>query len=295
MLKIATRGAALFIAAALLAALCSCGSDGKTEKDERPPQYDSVVAVSKSVGELWLLAGGELAGVTEDAMELEGLSADTVSVGTLTEPNLEAIVALEPDMVLLMESVPTQKELAQRLEELGISCMPVDIDDFAGYKAVMEQLTGLTGRDDLYRKNCLDVEEKIESVRQKGSELPRGTFLALKVSATKNKALDDSYFACEIMRDMNLTNIAAGDRALDELSLEAVVAAEPDYIFVIPSGDESKARESFDAAFADKPVWRELSAVKNGRVFMLPKDYFMYKPNDKWGDAYEYLYELICK
>ena len=47
----------------------------------------TVVAVSKSIGDLWLLSGGELAGMTEDGMELEGITENTKVIGTVTNPS----------------------------------------------------------------------------------------------------------------------------------------------------------------------------------------------------------------
>ena len=54
----------------------------------------TVAAVSKSIGDLWLLSGGELSGMTEDGMDLEGITENTEVIGTVTNPSLEAIVAL---------------------------------------------------------------------------------------------------------------------------------------------------------------------------------------------------------
>mgnify|MGYP000655990696 CR=1 FL=1 len=61
-----------------------------------------VVAAYGSFAEAWLLAGGELCGVTQDALEQRdlGLPEDIAVVGTVKEPNAEEIIALEPDLVL---------------------------------------------------------------------------------------------------------------------------------------------------------------------------------------------------
>ena len=39
--------------------------------------------------------------------------------------------------------------------------------------------------------------------------------------------------------------------------------------------------------------WAELSAVKNGHYFVLPKDLFHLKPNDRWGEAYEKIENIL--
>ena len=292
----------------------------------------SVVAVSKSNADLWLLAGGELSGTTEDAMELDGIGENTAVVGTLSRPNSEAILALEPDLVLLAVDIPAQKELKAELDEMGIRTMAIEIDSFEDYKACMKELTELTGRDDLYEQNAVQVGERIEAIKadvqngsSKDSDSAAGTqsqagtasdsdgsistdsqsdnavaadngsktFLALRVSATKNKVLKDDYFACEIFRDFGLRNIAEDDSRIDELNIEAIVAANPDYIFIIPQGKESEAMESYKTQFESNEVWSSLDAVNRGRLYTMPKDYFQYKPNAQWDLAYEYVRDLL--
>ena len=255
----------------------------------------TVVAVSKSIGDLWLLSGGELAGMTEDGMDLEGISENTEVIGTVTNPSLEAIAALSPDMVLLSGELPTHQKLAEELESRGITTKMISIDSFSDYDQIMKELTEMTGREDCYKKNVTDVGERIDRILESASDkdLKKGTYLALRVSATKNKALKNDYFACEIFNAFGLENIAQDNSAFDELNLEAILDADPDLIFVVEQGKSAEAQESFAEAFSGKAVWQELAAVRNGCVYMLPKDYFQYKPNARWDEAYQYVMELL--
>ena len=252
----------------------------------------TVAAVSKSIGDLWLLSGGELAGMTEDGMDLEGITENTEVIGTVTNPSLEAIAALSPDLVLLSGELPTHKKLAEELDSRGIRSRMISVNSFSDYDEVMKELTGMT---DCYKKNVTDVGERIDRILESASDkdLKKGTYLALRVSATKNKALKNDYFACEIFNAFGLENIAQDNSAFDELNLEAILDADPDLIFVVEQGKSSEAQESFAEAFSGKPVWQELAAVRNGCVYMLPKDYFQYKPNAKWDEAYQYVMELL--
>ena len=58
-----------------------------------------VVSLYGSFAECWLLSGGKLAGITEDAVDEHGIEIDddTALVGTVMEPNLESIAALSPE------------------------------------------------------------------------------------------------------------------------------------------------------------------------------------------------------
>ena len=285
----------VFSVLCLLMLLCACGrkSSEMIEKSNTPAR---VAALSRSIAELWLLAGGSPVGVTEDALSLDDISEETAVIGTISKPNAEAIIALEPDLVLLASDIPSQAALKTQLESLNISCEEVIVDSFSDYAAVMKHFTELTGRDDLYQKNVKDVEERIQSVLSE-YDVPeiKATFLTLRVSSAKNKVLKDDYFGNEIFTDLGLSNIVSDTKSWDELNMEAIIEADPDYIFIVLQGDSEKAAESYKREFESSASWQDLKAVKNGNLFFLPKEYFQYKPNAKWDKAYEYALEILTR
>ena len=253
-----------------------------------------VIALSKSNAELWLLAGGELIATSDDALKIEGISEKTVSLGDMDHVSLEAIAALEPDLLIVFSTDPAQKALGEAAEGIGIRVLYTNIDDFDDYAAVMKDLTTETGRADLYKENVADVAEEIEEIiGNVPGDTRGGTYLLLHVSATKSKVEKNDYFASEIFNNLGLTNIAADDSSFDDLSIEQIVTADPDYIFVVPRGDEKKAMAGFDELFTGQAAWESLSAVKNGKYYLLSKDLFGLKPNDKWAETYKAAFEIL--
>lgn len=255
----------------------------------------SVVALSKSVAEMWLLAGGELSGTTDDALELsaEFPSAEkAVSVGSLTTSSLEAIISLNPDFVILTQDIPLHKKLYGNLKSLGIKTYIADVKSFADYDRVFKDFTELTGRSDLYKKNVLDVKASIDSIVGDSKKQQGKTYLFIRVSAAKNKVLKE-HFGNEIFQSFGLKSMVEDDSALDEVGIEAIVSSDPDYIFVVQQGKQKNAEEAFYKAYSSNPAWNGLSAVKNGKVFVLPKEFFNYKPNARWAEAYKVVKELL--
>lgn len=295
--KLTKKTKILVVALLCLFAMAGC-AEKKTEKvsaaAEQAKKPEKVIALSKSNAELWLLAGGKLIATSDDAMEAEGISADTVSLGDMDHVSLEAVTALEPDLLILFSTDPAQKAFGEAAEGIGLSVYYTNIDGFSDYEEVMRAFTEMTGREDLYQKNVADVKTGIdEIVKQRPEDAVEKTYLLLHVSATKSKVEKNDYFACEIFNNLGLRNIASDDSSFDELSLEQIVASSPDYIFVVPRGDEKKAMSSFDELFTSKDAWTALSAVKNGNYYLLSKDAFGLKPNDRWADSYREAYTLL--
>ena len=256
-----------------------------------------VVAAYGSFAEAWLLAGGELCGVTQDALEQRdlGLPEDIAVVGTVKEPNAEEIIALEPDLVLLASDITTQADIRDVLENAGLACAFFQVDTFADYAFMMEQLCAVTGREDLYEENVTQVGQQIEEAQANAAlSSTRPNVLLIRAFSTGIKAKTDDELARAILKDLGAHNIADDHPSmLEDLSLEEVIAADPDYIFVTTMGDEQKALDYLNGLIQQNPAWSELSAVKEDRYVVLPKDLFHYKPNNRWGESYQYLGEIL--
>ena len=325
------RGAALLLALCLCAGLAGCGSDSaggssapESMKSPIESQADStaesgaqdgtvtlsgsdggtaavplnprVVCLYGSYSEAWLLAGGRLAGTTQDAVEERGLElGDAEIVGTVKEPNAEAIIALEPDLVILSSDIAAQQDMLDVLEDAGLSCLSYQVDTFEDYSAMMYQFCKATDRPDLFEENVSQVAKQIQAAKEKYTFEEDGpTVLLMRAFSTGIKAKTDDELAGAILKELGCKNIADEHPSmLEDLSLEEVISADPDFIFVTTMGDEEKALNYLDGQIAENPAWQELTAVKEGRFHVLPKDLFHYKPNHRWGESYEYLGELL--
>ncbi len=261
------------------------------------PENPRTVSLYGSYAEAWQLAGGELIGVTKDALEERdlGLPGDIPVVGTVKEPNAEAIIALEPELVLLNPDIAGQTDIKDVLENAGLSCAYFRVDTFEDYSSMMFQFWGLTGREDLYEKNVEAVGEQIQEAKVTAalsSNLPN--VLLMRAFSTGIKAKTDDELAGSILKDLNARNIADEHPSmLEDLSLEEIITADPDFIFVTTMGSEEKALQYLDSLIEKNPAWQELTAVKEGRYIVLPKDLFHYKPNNRWGESYEYLGKIL--
>lgn len=265
-------------------------ADGTEVSFRKAPKR--VVALSRSIGDLWLLAGGTLSGITSDGLDLDGITKDCVSVGTISAPNAEAIMELQPDEVLATEEIPAQKKVVETLTSAGISCRDVRVNSFTDYEQIMKKFTELTGRQDLYMLNVEEVAEAIDELRDSAPAAVRGkSFLLIRASATKTKALKDDHFVATMLTDLGLVNVAADGSSLDDLSLEWIIEKDPAYIFVVTQGSTKEANETFKESFLSQPAWNQLSAVRGRRLFILEKDLFQYKPNNRWAQAYQVLFD----
>ena len=75
--------------------------------------------------------------------------------------------------------------------------------------------------------------------------------------------------------------------------MEQVILTDPDFIFILTMGDEQAAAEYMRTNLENDPAWQGLSAVRDGRCYILPQELFHYKPNQRWDESYEYLAKIV--
>ncbi len=256
------------------------------------PESPRIVCLYGSYSEAWLSAGGSLAGVTQEAVEERGLDTGAAEiVGTVKEPNAEKIIALEPDAVILSLDVAAQQDMVDVLESAGAPCLSYRVDTFEDYAAMMKEFCKATGRGDLYDEKVTEISKEIDAAREDyGFTENPPRVLLIRAFSTGMKAKSDEELAGAILKDLGCENIAdSAPSMLEDLSLEEVIQADPDFLFVTTMGDEKKALDYLESLTAGNPAWSGLTAIQEGRFFVLPKELFHYKPNARWGESYRYL------
>jgi iron complex transport system substrate-binding protein len=268
-----------------------------TGREVSVSSHDRVIVASGSFAHTWLLAGGVLAATTEDAFgEYAAVDPAAVeNVGLLKTPSLELILAQEPDLVILSANIQGHMDLYDQLAAAGITAAYFSVETFGEYLDMLKICTDITGRGDLYEQNGAALQGKIDEIisRNAGKEPP--AVLLMRSHSSGVSARSSDTMAGAMLKDLGCVNIADGENdLLTELSMEVIIQEDPDYIFVTTMGDsEEKALETLKAGIQANPAWQELSAVKNGRYHVLPKDLFHLKPNDRWPESYEMLADIL--
>lgn len=255
--------------------------------------------LNSSIADLWALAGGTVDITVGEAVERGFADEDAILVDSSSgrNINIEILVSSQPDLVLGSVDTVSHVRLKALLDDIGIDMILIREDCYEDFLAIFRTLTGLTGREDLYQEygegQKKGIEEMIKASRSP-DVLARVLFIRAgsAFSYVKAKRADD-HFAARIIEDLGAVNVADEFDALtDSLSLEVILKADPDKIIIVSQGDEEASRAYVEHLFSS-PGWRDVDAIKEGRVVFLPKDLFHFKPNGRWLDAYRMMEEVI--
>ena len=265
-----------------------------------PPER--AVVMIGSFADVWALAGGEdtLAATANDAWESYGLELGekVVNIGSPMKPNVELVLGAEPDLIIASSLSPSNLELKETFDHAGIPAAYFDVSSFQDYLDLLELFTRLTGHPERYAQYGTAVQEQVDGAilrRAVYSFAPSVLTIQVSGSSVKVKNSEDNVLG-PMLKELGCINIADQDGALlEELNLEAILQADPDYIFAVYHGtDEAAAQANLEETLLSNPAWASLSAVEGGRFHILERRMYSLKPNALWGDAYEQLADILC-
>lgn len=251
-----------------------------------------------SFAQVWMLAGGTVHATAEDAwddLKLD-LPDSAINLGHTKSLSLELLLEAEPDFILASVNTRQQVEWLETLEATGIPVAYFDISDFDDYLRLLSICTDITGKKALYAENGVAVQKQIEAVleqskaRLENQEPP--TVLSMVASASNMYAKNSQGNVLgEMLNKLGCINIADSDSfLLENLSIEHILQADPDYIFIVQRGDDTEGtQQHVRQIMSENPAWAQLSAVQNGQVYFMDKNLYNLKPNHRWGEAYEQL------
>lgn len=257
-----------------------------------------MAALIGSFADIWCLAGGKdsLVATAADAwtsFDL-GLNEEVSNLGAIKEPSLELLLAAEPDFILASCNTEANLQLQTTLEKAGIPTAYFDVQSFSDYLRMLQICTMLTGCPENYTLHGSAVQKEIETALSlRNGESPSVLCIRATGSSCKVKGSRD-FLLGEMLADLGCINIADGSALLEELSMEAIIAEEPDYIFAVLQGsDPTNAQKTLEKTLLSNPAWESLKAVKEGRFYCLEHELYNLKPNARWGEAYEKLAKIL--
>jgi iron complex transport system substrate-binding protein len=227
-----------------------------------PPRR--VVSLAPSITEtVFLLGKGNvLAGVTRYC-NYPPPAASLPKVGGVTDPDVERIVALSPDLVLCTTDGNPRGKVAA-LEEMGIPCFATAPQDLPSVLSTIERLGALLGDASRGRSEAAALRRRAERIRAPFGGAPPAVLFV--VSTSPVIAAGKGTFMDELVRMAGGRNAAANTSGrYPRLSVEDLVAVRPDVIFVAGMAGVERFPE-------ETTRWTEVPAFRDGAVHTLDGD-----------------------
>jgi iron complex transport system substrate-binding protein len=291
----------LLVALGLATAACQAGSapndeplqwtDGLGRQVALSAPAQRIVSVAPSNTEILFAVGAGPQTVGRD--ELSDFPAEALRVSsigsTFGQLNTEAIVALQPDLVLAASI--TAPEQVQALEDLGLTTYVLpNPNDFAGFYQNLQIVGELTGRQAEAAELAARLEARVTAVAEQlqGADRPRVFYEADGSDPTAPWTTGSGTFQSVLIDLAGGTNVAAEITDWGQFSLEQLVAIDPQVILFgsgtfVPTTAES---------LAARPGWGTITAVTDGRVHAIDTNW-VDRPGPRLVEALEAMARVI--
>jgi len=228
------------------------------------PPVERLVSLNPSLTAIALALGARhaLVGVDDFSARQMAEVADLPTVGGLYDPSLEAVVALQPDVVAWVPS-EQQAGFERRLEALGVPVERFENLRFEQVLANIERLGRLLGREAAAHERVAAIRGTREQLEALASGRPEPRILVV-LQRSPLYVVGRGSFVDSMLEAVGARNLGrAFDEPYPRASLEWAVEAAPEVIVDVAPGAEREA-----AGFWSR--WPSLPAVAHGRVVTLP-------------------------
>ncbi len=257
---------------------------------------------------LWYEAGGVANGVIggKSAIELyneqigrditqdEGIEVLATS-GSAKTWKIENIIATKPDIIICSTAMSGYKTIKDAADAANIPVIAIKYSGLSDYLKWFKVFCNINSKPELWdtvaNKTLDKVTETIVNIPTDKS--PKVVSILVSPDG-ESKVNCKSTDMGVLISELKATNIAdkwdkTGKATRLDLNMEALYAENPDIILIQCISSENLAKEIVERDFSNNPVWKELQAVKNNKVYYMPNNLFHNRPNAKYGDAYAYM------
>jgi len=261
-------------ALALASILAACGDaappSGRSAAGSPRPEPEAaperVVALAPNLTEIVFALGlGDLVVGVSDYASWPPEVRELPRLGGLVDPNLEGLLALDPDLVLLL---PSQDEVARRLSQVGIETRVVGIETVDDLETAVVAVAEALGDPEAGRELAAELSRELAPRPVAGA--PRTAVVLDRISGRIDGVLvagPGTYFH-DLLTRLGAENVFA-DAPLryPQVGMEEVLARAPGAILEVrlePPSDELRRR-----LLADWRRFPTLPAAARGHVFVL--------------------------
>ncbi|MBA7477671.1 Vitamin B12-binding protein [subsurface metagenome] len=235
-----------------------------------PSQVNRIVSMAPNLTEILFALGldEKIVAVSNDS-DYPPETADRSKVGTFWQPNIEAVIAAKPDLVITL-GFSQQRNLAQRLKRIGYNSLALNIEEVSELFEAIERIGAATGRRD-------EAKELVDNIRKKLHNLSAlvGTNRVKVLWIVQREPLRVA--GCDTFVN-EMIKMAGGENALGPtvykyppIGAEEVIAGRADVI-IEPAMEQKNLAGQQDKALQYWSKFKNVPAVRDRRVYVIDGD-----------------------
>ncbi len=215
-----------------------------------------------------------------------------------TKWDAETIVAFQPELIICSTAMSGYDTISGPAEAANIPVVAVDYNSLEDYMKWFKVFANINGHPEKFDEVAMKVLDEVAEVVYKIKDEKGPNVISLFNTSKSIKANLAGTNVGALLNHLNAVNMAdtwenEKKSTRIQFNLEQIVAANPDYILIQTHTDLASAKQSIEEKYGEDAVWNSIEAVKNNKVYFLPRELFFYRPNNRYGETYKSLAKML--
>jgi iron complex transport system substrate-binding protein len=236
-----------------------------------PAEPNSIISMTPQLTEILFAMGlgDKIIAVSSDS-DYPPQTLKKPKIGTFWQPNLEAIIAAKPKLIIA-ENFEQQKQATRQLEQLGYPVLIVSLNNIQELFDTIDTIGKATGKKTEAGRLAADIKSKLINLSGRLSTGRKFTVLWVMQTNPIRVAGRDTFANELIELAGGLNAIGQTVQKYPPVGIEEIIAAAPEVIIQPAMGTgDIEAQQKAAVEFWSK--WPNLPAVKNNRIYVISGD-----------------------
>jgi len=263
-------------------------NSNSSSEAEEPRIVSTTVAITEVLNALEL----DVVGIPSTTKTLPERYSSATQIGNPMSPDMELVKSLKPTHVFSVSTL--EYELEGTFKNVGVDARFLDFTSIDDMKQEILKLGEEFDRVPQAEALIASYDEKIATIKSEvsGQQAP-SVLILMGIPGSYLVATENSYIG-DLVKQLGGTNIVTDSKVEFVASnTEYLHQGNPDVILRAAHGMPDEVIQMFDEEFKKNDIWKHFSAVKNGRVYDLPEDFFGTTGNLAADEALEILADML--
>lgn len=254
--------------------LVGCGNKTTTMTDRAgneftvPEKVEKIISTAPSNTEILMALGlgDKLVAIDNYSSDIEGINEDLTKID-FRNPDAEAIVALEPDLIIASgHNAEGSEDPFAVVKEAGITVVYLpSANSIDGIYEDINFISEVTDKKAEGKKIVDELKSEVEEIKAIGQSIIDKKKVYFEIGSMPTLySFGKNTFLNEIIEIIGAENIFAGEESWISASEEAIISANPDVIITNETYIDNATE-----IIATRPGWDTINAVKNNEVFLV--------------------------
>lgn len=210
------------------------------------------------------VVGAPLFGMSDETLHEEALNRSVQDLGAFTDPSIEKIIALKPDLII------GSGMLGEKILDMANRIAPTVLITQENWKEYYAKIAEVTGKSAEARAALQDYETRVGRLK---ARVPDKTISILRITSWDFQVYLDSpvaYGPFAILRELGVRRSAYettdDDTGLKRPDWESLTALDGEILLYIIGGANNSDSNGRHEEVVNNPLWQMLPAVRAARV-----------------------------